>query len=93
MATAAYGLALVRVGWLGKAAGGLFAALNVALALLVVIGLSLAGSGGTIAAWLVFVLTIPFMAFTLPYFLGLTLIRQRDPGETGVGVQRGAPGQ
>jgi hypothetical protein len=93
MATAAYGLALVRVGWLGRAGGGLFAALNVALALLVVVGLSMAGSGGTTAAWLVFVLTIPFMAFILPYFLGLTLIRHRDPGETGVGVQRKAPGQ
>jgi hypothetical protein len=86
LAAAAYALALVRVGWLGKAGGGLFVCLNLALALLVVAGLFLAGAI-TIAAWLVFVLTIPFMAFILPYFLGLDLIRRSGRGERGAGVR------
>ena len=76
LAAAAYGLALVRVGWLGRAGGRAFGALNLALALSVSAGAVLAGSGGVIAAWLVFVLTIPFMAFVLPYFLGVALIRR-----------------
>lgn len=88
LAAAAYGPALVRVGWLGTVGGGLFVTLNLALAMLVTTGLFLAGSGSTAAAWLVFVLTIPFMAFILPYFLGLALIRQSGPGERGIGVRR-----
>jgi hypothetical protein len=87
LAAAAYGSALVRVGWLGKVGGGLFVGLNLALALLVATGLFLAGGGGTAAAWLVFVLTIPFMAFILPYFLGLALIRRSGRGERGAGVR------
>src|SRR3712207_5905723 len=86
LAAAAFGAALVRVGWLGKV-GGAFVCLNLALALLVVAGLFLAGGGSQTAAWLVFVLTIPFMAFILPYFLGLALIRRSGRGERGAGVR------
>lgn len=87
LAAAAYGSALVTAGWLGKV-GGLFVALNLALALLVATGLFLAGGDSATAAWLVFVLTIPFVAFILPYFLGLALIRQSGRGERGVSVRR-----
>jgi hypothetical protein len=47
-------------------------ALNLALALAVTIGLILAGSA--VAAWTVFILTIPFMVFILPYFVGVALM-------------------
>lgn len=87
LAAAAFGSALVRVGWLGKVGGGVFICLNLALALLVATGLLLAGYGSQAAAWLVFFLTIPFMAFTLPYFLGLALIRRSGYGEGGAGVR------
>jgi hypothetical protein len=87
LAAAAFGAALVRVGWLGKVGGGVFVCLNLALTLLVVAGLFLAGGGSTAAAWLVFVLTIPFMAFFLPYFLGLALISRSGRGERGAGVR------
>ena len=43
------------------------------------VGLILAGSGSTAAAWTVYVLTIPFMMFILPYFMGVVLIQHSDP--------------
>ena len=58
-----------------------FVTLNVALALAVTAGPVLAGSGSVAAAWTVFVLTIPFMVFVLPYFVGVALLgrgSQRD---------------
>ena len=74
LAAAAFGVALVRVGWLRKVGGNVFVTLNLALALAVTIGLILAGSA--VAAWTVFILTIPFMVFILPYFAGVALIRR-----------------
>ncbi len=49
-------------------------ALNLVLAFAVIAGILAAGSGSTAAAWTVFVLTIPFMAFILPYLMGVALI-------------------
>jgi len=58
-----------------------FVTLNVALTLAVTAGPVLAGSGNVAAAWTVFVLTIPFMVFVLPYFVGVALIRHGSRGE------------
>jgi hypothetical protein len=80
LAAAAYGGALVKAGWVGKAGGGVFVALNLALALAVTVGIVAAGSGSTVAAWMVFVLTIPFMVFILPYFMGVALVRRPSRG-------------
>jgi hypothetical protein len=62
---------------------------NLALALAVTIGLILAGlilAGSAVAAWTVFILTIPFMVFILPYFMGVALMRRRSDG--GVEIRR-----
>ncbi len=72
LAAAAFGAALVKAGWIGKTGGHVFVVLNLALALAVTIGLILAGSA--VAAWTVFILTIPFMVFVLPYFVGVALM-------------------
>ena len=78
LAAAAFGAALVKAGWIGKTGGHVFVALNLALALVATIGLILAGS--SVAAWTVFILTIPFMAFILPYFVGVALMRRERDG-------------
>lgn len=75
LSAAAFGAALARAGWLGKVGGGVFVASNLALAMAVVVGIFVAGYGSAIAAWTVFVLTIPFMAFIMPYFVGVALIK------------------
>jgi hypothetical protein len=75
LAAAAFGAALVRVEWVGKGGGRIFVGLNLALALTLTLGIVLAGGGSASAAWTAYVLTIPFMAFILPYFIGVALVR------------------
>lgn len=84
MAAAAFAAALVGVGWLGRVGGGIFVGLNLALALAVTLGIVLAGDGSVAAAWTAYILTIPFMAFILPYFTGVALIRRGGSAERGV---------
>lgn len=86
LSAAAFGTALTRVGWLGKAGGGVFVALNLTLSLGVAAGIILAGSGSTVAAWTVFILTIPFMIFVLPYFVGVALVRRGS--RAGAAIER-----
>jgi hypothetical protein len=74
LAAAAFGAALIKAGWIGKTGGHVFVGLNLALALIVTAGIILAGSGSTAAAWTAYILTIPFMVFILPYFVGVALI-------------------
>ena len=81
LATAAFGVALMKAGWTGRVGGGIFAGLNLALVLTVTLAIVLAGSG-SVAAWAVFVLTIPFMAFILPYFMGAALVGRGSRGES-----------
>lgn len=80
LAAAAFGMALLRVGWLGRAGGNVFVLLNLALALSVAAGIVLAGGGSTIGAWAAYILTIPFMVFVLPYFVGVALLRRGGHG-------------
>lgn len=75
-AAAAFGAALMSAGWVGKVGGGVFVGVNLALALTVTVGIVLAGGGSAGAAWTVFVLTIPFVVFVLPYFVGVALLRR-----------------
>jgi hypothetical protein len=75
LAAAALGAASVRVGWIGWAGGGVFVGLNLALGLAVATGVILAGYSSTVGAWTAYVLTIPFMVFVLPYFLGAALLQ------------------
>jgi hypothetical protein len=89
LAAAAFGAALVKSGWIGKTGGHVFVALNLALALAVTIGLIQAGSA--VAAWTMFILTIPFMVFILPYFVGVALMGRRNDG--GVEIRRERPSQ
>ncbi|MGH3147839.1 MAG: hypothetical protein ACRDTR_18765, partial [Rubrobacter sp.] len=89
LAAAAFGGALLRVGWIGKSGGTIFVALNLALALGVTLGILLAGSGVAAAAWTVFVLTIPFVVFILPYFVGVALTMR---GGRGRFIDRAFPG-
>jgi hypothetical protein len=98
LAAAALGAALVHAGWLGRFGGSVFVGLNLVLALAVITGVILAGYGSVAGAWTAYVLSIPFMVFVLPYFLGAGLLRgeaaertlhQADdlsagPGGTGV---------
>lgn len=84
LSAAAFGTALTRAGWLGRAGGRTFVTLNLVLAAVTVTGIILAGYGNAVAAWTVFVLTIPFMAFILPYFLGGALIRHAGPAATTI---------
>ena len=74
LATAAFGAALMRVRWLGRSSGSLLVSSNLVLALVVTIGIILAG-GSEVAAWTAYILTAPFMVFILPYFLGVALLR------------------
>lgn len=76
LSAAAFGAALVKGGWLGEGGGRVFVGLNLALALVVAAGVILAGVGGTVAAWTAYILTVPFMVFILPYFLGVVLLRR-----------------
>jgi hypothetical protein len=80
LAAAAFGAALMSAGWVGKVGGGVFVGLNLVLALTVTVGIILAGSGSAGAAWTVFVLTIPFMVFVLPYFVGVALLGRGSQG-------------
>ncbi len=75
LAVAAFAAALSKAGWLGRIGGAFFVALNIALAVALVAGVVLAAGGSVAAAWAAFVLTIPFMVFVLPYFLGVALVR------------------
>ncbi len=72
----AFGAALARAGWIGRPGGWLATALGLALALAVTGGVLLAVGGSRPAAWLVYILTIPFMSAILPYFLGVALLRR-----------------
>jgi len=76
LSAAAFGAALARAGYLGKVGGGVFAGLNLALALAVSVGIVLAGNGNVFAAWTAFILTGPFMVFIMPYFVGVALLRR-----------------
>jgi hypothetical protein len=73
---AACGAALRKAGWVGKAGGYVFVALNLVAALFMTVGIVLAGAGSIFAAELVLILTIPFMVFILPYFMGVVLVRR-----------------
>jgi hypothetical protein len=76
LVAAAFTAALVGVGWLGRVGGGIFVGINLALALAVTLGIVLAGGGSVAAAWTAYILTVPFMAFILPYFVGVALVRR-----------------
>ncbi len=87
LSAAAFGVALIRAGWLGRVGGGVFVGLNLALALVVTAGIILAGGGSAVAAWTAYNLTIPFMVFILPYFVGVALVRHG--GRTSLAPDRG----
>ena len=78
LCAAAYGAALLRAGCVGKVGGTTFVVLGLALALIV-------GSGWLflsypVAETLLFFLGVPFMTVILPYFMGVTLIRDQTRG-------------
>jgi hypothetical protein len=77
VAAAALGAALIRTGWLGRLGGSVFVGLNLALALAVIAGIVLAGYGSAAGAWTAYVLSIPFVVFFLPYFVGAALLGGR----------------
>ena len=79
LAAAALGAALVGAGWLGRFGGSVFVGLNLALAFAVISGIILAGYGSAAGAWTAYVLSIPFMVFVLPYFLGAVLLVEMPP--------------
>ena len=74
LAAAALGAALVGAGWLGRFGGNVIVGLNLVLASAVITGVILAGYGSVAGAWTAYVLSIPFMVFVLPYFLGARLL-------------------
>ena len=74
LATAGLGAALVDADWLGMFGGSVFVGLSLTLALTVIAGMILAGYGSAAGAWTAYVLSIPFMVFVLPYFLGAVLL-------------------
>jgi hypothetical protein len=79
LAAAAIGAALVGAGWLGRFGGSVFVGLNLALAFALIAGIILAGYGSAAGAWTAYVLSIPFMVFVLPYFLGAVLLTVESP--------------
>lgn len=74
LSAAAFGVAMVRAGWLGRVGGGLFVGLNLVLTVAVLAGILLADVS-VVAAWTAYILTIPFMIFIMPYFVGVALLR------------------
>ncbi len=87
LAAAALGMALLKVGWLGRTGGNIFVILNLALALTVTAGAALAGAGNVGAAWTAYILTAPFMVFILPYFVGVALLRRGDSNSRAGGTE------
>jgi hypothetical protein len=82
LAAAALGAALVGAGGLARVGGSVFVGLNLALAFAVVVGVILAGYGSAAGAWIAYVLSIPFMVFVPPYFLGAALLVRRPVNRT-----------
>ncbi len=80
VATAAVAHALWRVAWLGRNASRAYVALNlIALALLVLRGVSFPSPGGDPAPWFTrpgFIVGIPAIPWFMPYFLGVILLRR-----------------
>lgn len=80
LATAAVAHALWRVAWLGRNASRAYVALNlIALALLILRGVSFPSPGGDPAPWFTrpgFIVGIPAMPWFMPYFLGVVLLRR-----------------
>ena len=79
LAAAAFGAALSKAGWLGRLGGVAFVGLNLVLAFTVMAGIILAGYGSAAAAWAAYILTIPFLVFILPYFVGVALLGPTQP--------------
>lgn len=79
-ATAAFAHALARAGWLGRKASRAYVALNLlALALLMLRGVSFPTPGGDPAPWYTrpgFIVGIPAVPWFMPYFLGVLLLRR-----------------
>lgn len=79
LAAAAFGAALSKAGWLGRLGGVAVVGLNLLLAFTVTAGIILAGYGSAAAAWAAYILTIPFLVFILPYFVGVALLGPTRP--------------
>jgi hypothetical protein len=84
LSSAAFGAALLKAGWVGRIGGSVFVGLNLALAFTGAAGMVLAGGGSAVAAWIAYVLSIPFMVFVLPYFLGVALMLRGVRDDAGV---------
>jgi hypothetical protein len=82
LTAAALGAALFGAGWLGRPGGSVFVGVNLAMAFAVVVGVILAGYGSAAGAWIAYVLSIPFMVFVPPYFLGAALLIRRPADRT-----------
>lgn len=76
MVFAALGSAIVRAGWFGRTGGRVAVGLPLGLTVAVVAGLVAAGAGSEAGAWIVFVLTIPFVVFVVPFGVGVALVRR-----------------
>lgn len=80
IATAAVAHALWRVAWLGRRASRTYVALNlIALALLVLRGVSFPSPGADPAPWFTrpgFIVGVPAVPWFMPYFLGVILLRR-----------------
>ncbi len=79
-ATAAFAHALARVGWISRNTSRAYLALNLlALALLMLRGVSFPSPGGDSAPWYTrpgFIVGIPAVPWFMPYFLGVLLLRR-----------------
>lgn len=82
LVSAAYGAALLRIGWVGKTGGTIFVTLGLALALVMGPGWLLLSN--PVVEFLLFLLGVPFMTVVLPYFLGVALVRRAYRGDRAV---------
>lgn len=78
LVVAAYGAALIEVGWIGRIGGAVFVTLGLALAL--IMGPGWLFLSNPIVKTLLFFLGVPFMTVILPYFLGVALVRRGSRG-------------
>ncbi len=88
LASASYGAALMRVGWVGKLGGRVFVTLGLALSL--VMGAGWLFLSNPVVQTALFFLGVPFMSVVLPYFVGVVLLGDAGAPQRADAIHVGA---
>lgn len=86
LVSAAFGVALMKVGWIGSVGGTVVVTLGLVLAL--VMGPGWLFLNNPAVEFLLFLLGVPFMTVVLPYFLGVALLNRAYEADRNAGKVR-----